>query len=123
MVGALAFSMVYGLEVQPANDPRIANGEAAVKASVLVAVPGAFLVDLVYILKYVPDWFPGAGFKRKAKEWRALMYAMRDIPLVEAEALIDVSPFAYPVSASLSTEDVRFIGRNCPSFISVDCPR
>ena len=32
-------------------------------------IPGAFLVDLIPILKYVPAWFPGAGFKRKASHW------------------------------------------------------
>ena len=31
-------------------------------------------------MKYIPSWFPGAGFKRKAAEWRALMQEFVDIP-------------------------------------------
>ena len=29
--------------------------------------PGTFLVDL---LPFIPAWFPGAGWKRKANYWR-----------------------------------------------------
>jgi hypothetical protein len=32
--------------------------------------PGAFLVDIFPIMKIIPEWFPGAGWKRKAKAWR-----------------------------------------------------
>jgi hypothetical protein len=31
-------------------------------------------------VKYVPEWMPGAGFKRKAKEWRTLSQAMINVP-------------------------------------------
>lgn len=33
-----------------------------------------------HIVKYVPTWFPGAGFKRKAYEWRKLSQAMLERP-------------------------------------------
>ena len=36
------------------------------------SIPGAFWVDLFPILKYIPSWFPGAGFQRKAAHWRKL---------------------------------------------------
>ncbi|KAF9247139.1 cytochrome P450 [Melanogaster broomeanus] len=32
------------------------------------------------VLKHVPDWFPGAGFKLKAKEWRATLEDMVQKP-------------------------------------------
>ena len=31
-------------------------------------------------MKHVPAWVPGAGFKRKAREWRALSRAMLERP-------------------------------------------
>jgi hypothetical protein len=31
-------------------------------------------------VKYVPEWMPGAGFKKKAREWRKLSQAMINIP-------------------------------------------
>lgn len=31
-------------------------------------------------VKYVPAWFPGAGFKRTAQEWKANLEAVADKP-------------------------------------------
>jgi len=63
-----------------------------------VGVPGAFLVDLLlarmstayvscvskllidFVVKYVPQWFPGAGFQRKAARWRWVITALVDRP-------------------------------------------
>ncbi len=30
------------------------------------------------LVRHIPDWFPGAGFKQIAKEWRATIYDMVD---------------------------------------------
>ena len=43
-------------------------------------IPGAFLVDLLPILKYVPSWFPGAGFQKKAARWRKAINTMAERP-------------------------------------------
>lgn len=32
------------------------------------------------LVKHVPEWFPGAGFKKKAREWRKLSEAMINEP-------------------------------------------
>ncbi|KAL7790345.1 cytochrome P450 [Trichoderma ceciliae] len=37
-------------------------------------------VDIFPALSHLPDWFPGAGFKRIAREWKALIDASADIP-------------------------------------------
>lgn len=50
-----------------------------------VAIPFAWAVDLVPFLSYLPEWFPGAGFKRKAREWRGLLDASADIPYAFAK--------------------------------------
>jgi len=41
-------------------------------------IPGAFLVDTFPILKYIPSWFPFAGFKRKAKIWARVAQATQE---------------------------------------------
>jgi hypothetical protein len=35
---------------------------------------------MFFLVKHVPEWMPGAGFKRKAKEWRKLSQAMINVP-------------------------------------------
>ncbi|KAF9555542.1 cytochrome P450 [Agrocybe pediades] len=80
MAGDVIMSIVYGINVLPKDDPYIAAAEKSIHPLVVAAVPGAFLVDAIPILKYVPDWMPGAGFKKKAREWRKLVRFMLEDP-------------------------------------------
>ncbi|KAF8999671.1 cytochrome P450 [Cyathus striatus] len=41
---------------------------------------GAFLVDVIPILRYVPAWFPGAGWKRKVPVYKADRKKMIEAP-------------------------------------------
>ena len=65
-------SVSYGLPVLESEDPYIALAEETVRGGSEAGVPGTFLVDLLPVLKYVPSWFPGAGFKRIAAHYAAL---------------------------------------------------
>jgi hypothetical protein len=70
----------YGIAVLEHNDPYISIAKEAIAGVAEAGVPGAFLVDLLPVLKYVPSWFPGAGFKRKAARWRAYIREMLERP-------------------------------------------
>ena len=56
----------YGIDVQDSDDPYISIAEKVLNGSAEAGVTGAFWVDLFPILKYVPSWFPGGGFQKKA---------------------------------------------------------
>lgn len=73
-------SSAYGIDVQPKNDPFIAAAEETVHALVKAILPGAFLVDVLPVLRYVPEWLPGAGFKKQARLWRETLEMMVDVP-------------------------------------------
>ncbi|TFK28470.1 cytochrome P450 [Coprinopsis marcescibilis] len=88
MVGGLSLAIAYGRSVKMYNDPAVDVAESAIKAAAEAGVPGAFFVDLIPLLRYVPEWLPGAGFKRKARGWRLLMEEMRDRPFDELESKI-----------------------------------
>ena len=82
-------SMAYGIQIKEKNDPFINLAEAAVKALSEATVPGAFLVDLIPTLKYVPEFVPGAGFKKQARIWRKLQEDFRERPyLASIEAMV-----------------------------------
>jgi len=72
--------VTYGIDVLDKEDPYIATAESAVRAAFAAAMPGAFLIDSIPILRYVPEWIPGASFKRKAKEWRRQAEDMANKP-------------------------------------------
>ncbi|KAJ2919996.1 hypothetical protein MD484_g420, partial [Candolleomyces efflorescens] len=81
-------SIAYGIQIQPENDPYVKYADDASRPAAEAAVPGRFLVDAIPLLKYVPAWFPGASFKRKAREWYKLTRKMVEIPYEDAKRRI-----------------------------------
>ncbi|KAF9055302.1 cytochrome P450 [Hymenopellis radicata] len=80
MAATIILSVAYGLEIQPKDDPLIKLSDDAVTPASDAGRPGAYLVDVIEPLKYIPEWFPGAGFKRKARLWRQLAHDMWNVP-------------------------------------------
>ncbi|KAF9268002.1 cytochrome P450 [Marasmius fiardii PR-910] len=78
--GSIILEIVYGYTLQATNDPYLLLVSKALPGIVETSVPGSFLVDFLPILKFVPSWFPGAGFKRKAKSWKKYSEELRDLP-------------------------------------------
>ncbi|KAH7889001.1 cytochrome P450 [Phlebopus sp. FC_14] len=71
--GSIILKISYGYSVQESNDPLVKLANDAMENISMVATPGAFLVDILPILQYLPEWFPGAGFQRDAKRYRQLV--------------------------------------------------
>ncbi|KAJ7484805.1 cytochrome P450, partial [Mycena galericulata] len=82
-------SAMYGIDLQPSDDTYIALACEALESFSAAVVPGKYLVDSLPMLKHIPAWFPGAGFKRDAKEWRKLAAAMRDVPFTETKRQVE----------------------------------
>ena len=87
--------MTYGIKIHSYNDPYIKIAEEAVAASAEFLIPGTFLVDIIPILKYVPEWFPGAKFQSKAAMMRKHADSIRNTTFAATEELIvcDSLPF------------------------------
>ncbi|KAK0440601.1 cytochrome P450 [Armillaria borealis] len=99
LAGSTILSIAYGLEVLPENDPYILAAEEGLCSLAKAAVPGAFLVDSIPLLKYIP----GATFKRKAKKWRQYSKTMREMPFEAAKRRI-AEGTAIPSYTSYSLE-------------------
>ena len=89
--------ILYGIAVQESDDPYIAMAEEALNGVAEAGIPGAFWVDMFPILKYVPSWFPGAGFQKKAARWREVNHNMAEKPFRHVqEQLVLTHKFIYP---------------------------
>ncbi|XP_006456136.1 hypothetical protein AGABI2DRAFT_227934 [Agaricus bisporus var. bisporus H97] len=77
---SVIMGVVYGIDVSPKDDRYISVAEIALDGMARAANPGAFMVDIIPSLKYVPSWMPGAGFQSKARFWRNAVMEMRDAP-------------------------------------------
>ncbi|KAF4610084.1 hypothetical protein D9613_010449 [Agrocybe pediades] len=96
---AIIMSVTYGLKVAPTDDMYVSLAEKALEGVGMAASPSGFLVDFFPFLKHVPDWIPGASFRKKAREWHAATIGMKDIPF---EAVL---------------EELK-MGKAAPSFVS-----
>jgi hypothetical protein len=79
-IGAASLSLTYGLPVSRINDPFIQTVAASFRDTAAASSPGKYLVNVIPILKYVPEWMPGATFKREARELRDLLNQVKEIP-------------------------------------------
>jgi len=89
--GGLALTIAYGLPIREHDDPHLALAEEAVQTVSETVVPGAFLVDFMPFLKYVPEWMPGAGFQKTAKKYFEIQERFRSEPF--GAALKNIASF------------------------------
>ncbi|GBE82771.1 Multifunctional cytochrome P450 monooxygenase af510 [Sparassis crispa] len=78
LIANTAIKVITGFDVETLDDPLVQLADKAVFEFGLATTPGAHLVDMIPILKYMPSWFPGAGFKAQAKAWRETVNHVRD---------------------------------------------
>lgn len=84
VLAATIISTTYGLDSKPEHDPNIERAERALVQLKEAAISGNFLVDSLPVLKYIPSWMPGAGFKVYAKRVRSDTADMKETPYKQA---------------------------------------
>ncbi|KAG2346478.1 cytochrome P450 [Suillus weaverae] len=96
-VGAVILRISHGYEVKENNDPFIDLANRALANISQATAPGAFMVDVLPFLAKVPAWFPGAGFKRLAREWRETLEEMVSAPhkFVKDQMADGVAPMSF----------------------------
>ncbi|KAI0826661.1 cytochrome P450 [Trametes gibbosa] len=82
-IGSQTLAIVYGYRVTKEDDPHLKRADQTLDLlSNHIASVGSslWLVDIFPALKYLPTWFPGASFKRKAAVWKAEIEGGVDAP-------------------------------------------
>nr|BAL05080.1 cytochrome P450 [Phanerodontia chrysosporium] len=78
--GCIILKLSHGYHVREGHDPIVDLVDTATEQFSLATSPGAFLVDVFPLLRYVPAWVPGARFQKTAREWRKVLERMADEP-------------------------------------------
>lgn len=86
-MGTSILSITYGIEDRNELESHITLVEEGAERLAVAGSPGAFLVDFLPWLKYVPKWFPGAGFQHTAEENRWYAQRMLEVPFATAKKL------------------------------------
>ncbi|KLO09753.1 cytochrome P450 [Schizopora paradoxa] len=83
-IGAAMASFImmvtYGREVKSSDDPFVLRAREGIEILSIANRRGAYLVDLIPWLKYIPSWFPGAGFQTVAKHGAQISRDIRYVP-------------------------------------------
>ncbi|KAG2116847.1 cytochrome P450 [Suillus clintonianus] len=95
--GAIILRISHGYEVKENNDPFINLADHAMNQLSRSSAPGAFMVDIMPFLARVPEWFPGAGFKRLAREWYETREQMVTAPykFVKDQIAAGIAPMSF----------------------------
>ncbi|KAK7695653.1 hypothetical protein QCA50_000289 [Cerrena zonata] len=81
MAGAIILMITHGYTVkEEGTDSFVSIADKVLDEFAQATTPGAFLVDALPILRYIPSWFPGARFQRLAAEWRKNLTYMVETP-------------------------------------------
>ncbi|KAJ3573366.1 hypothetical protein NP233_g2460 [Leucocoprinus birnbaumii] len=62
--------IAYGMTISDEDESYVKVAETVLGCISKVVNPGSFLVNSFPIMKYIPAWIPGAGWKKKAIYWR-----------------------------------------------------
>ncbi|KAL4262795.1 cytochrome P450 family protein [Pleurotus pulmonarius] len=79
----LRLSYGYCVDGHDTKDPLslVQIAEDAMRGFSRASEPGAYLVDSIPLLKYLPTWFPWVSFHRDAQEMRKDLNRLYDVPL------------------------------------------
>ncbi|KAK0465902.1 cytochrome P450 [Desarmillaria tabescens] len=80
LAGSIIMKTVYGYDVDPNGDHFVELVDQADESIRATAIIGAFLVDYIPSLQYLPRWTPGAKFLSLASAWRKDVEDMTEEP-------------------------------------------
>ncbi|KAL0565745.1 hypothetical protein V5O48_016273 [Marasmius crinis-equi] len=101
---SVTLKIAYGYTIADEDDHFISIAEEASRVIASSTAPGKWLVDSVPILRFLPDWFPGARFKKRAKLWSKHLYEMSLEPHLWVKDQIK-NGLAYPSFTSELLQD------------------
>jgi hypothetical protein len=78
MVGSVAISMTYGVDILPDEDPNLQIARDAAQSIRESLIIGSATVDMIPWLKYLPNWFPGSRFQQIAARSRVRVEKLRE---------------------------------------------
>ncbi|KAJ1303937.1 hypothetical protein OPQ81_008348 [Rhizoctonia solani] len=100
-MGSTMFKLAYGYHLKSDQDPFFLNAVEATENLFHSTMMSNFLVNAFPALSYVPDWFPGTGWKRTARQRREQKNRAVDAPYEWAKRQVETGSFEPSVLSAL----------------------
>ncbi|KAF8524884.1 cytochrome P450 [Hysterangium stoloniferum] len=105
LAGAIIMEIAYGIKLETKGDRYVEIAHQAIEPTMTGMVPWGFMVDLLPLLRHVPQWFPGAKFKKEAARWLPPTKELATRPYNIANGTAMPSLVATDLNALLSQAD------------------
>ncbi|KAJ7757489.1 cytochrome P450 [Mycena metata] len=76
----LVLAIAFGYKAKDEDDPLLKLADETMAQFTELLTPSAFAVDVFPLLRFVPEWFPGASWKKKVKPYRQTLQDLLDTP-------------------------------------------
>ncbi|KAF8914418.1 cytochrome P450 [Gymnopilus junonius] len=90
---AVILKVAYGYQVESNDDPLVLQLEHAFQLATSLNIPGKYWVEFFPLLRFLPSWFPGAGFKRTAQSAGHEMKRTETAPFEWAKTQVEKGDF------------------------------
>ena len=71
------------MDINDLDDDYVKLAQLAMEGMALGRIPGAHWVEYFPIMKWIPGWVPGAGFKKLANVYKPIVEEMAQKPFME----------------------------------------
>ncbi|PPQ89805.1 hypothetical protein CVT25_007410 [Psilocybe cyanescens] len=115
---AVIMKVAYGYQVSSNDDQMVSTLEEAFRIHATLIVPGKYWVELFPMLRFLPEWMPGAGFRRVAREFGKTLHRVEEIPLVWARENMVLPSFHLLFLGNILTDSLQDTGDFVESFTS-----
>lgn len=106
---AVMLKLAYGFQIGGRDDKFVHALEESMAIIEELTTPGKYLVEVVPILRFLPSWFPGAGFKRHAEAMKAKMERTNKAPFVWTQNKIASGKYDENFISKLMTSETPYI--------------
>ncbi|QRW26304.1 cytochrome P450 family protein [Rhizoctonia solani] len=99
--GSLMLQLAYGYKPRDPQDRFYTEVKLATRNIVEAAMQTNFLVNVFPVLSYIPDWFPGTGWKCIAREWKMQQERAKNEPYEWLKAHVASGTYQPSIVSSL----------------------
>ncbi|KAJ3561809.1 hypothetical protein NP233_g9970 [Leucocoprinus birnbaumii] len=90
---ALAMRVAYGYQVTSDDDKFVNILEESLRLGGSLNIPGKYWVEFLPVLRFIPEWFPGAGFKKLARTVAQDLRQLENVPFNWAKSQVSTGSF------------------------------
>ncbi|KAH8091049.1 cytochrome P450 [Cristinia sonorae] len=101
LITAIIVSATYGKRITSMEDEYVTMVQTAVEGVNKAAIPGAFWIEFMPFLRYIPSWVPGTTSKRVAEWYKPYVIDMKEKPFLEVKTAVDAGSAPQSVTRTL----------------------